>query len=68
VDTDGRLTMPGAIGKYLSENPDTPDTRTYFGAAREAVYQTVKGKMIDLGTAGYTGVYFIYLSPINYVF
>ena len=57
VDTDGRLAMTGAIRKYLGENPDAFDPRTYFGAAREAVYQIVKGKMIDFGTAGHAGDY-----------
>ncbi len=57
VDTDGRLAMTGAVRKYLSEHPDAFDPRTYFGAAREAVYQTVKGKMIDFGTAGHAGDY-----------
>jgi len=44
VDTDGRLAMTGAIRKYLAENPSEFDPRSYFGAAREAVYQVVKGK------------------------
>lgn len=57
VDTDGRLAMTGAVRKYLSENPDAFDPRTYFGAAREAVYQTVKGKMLDFGTNGHAGDY-----------
>jgi len=57
LDTDGRLAMTGAIRKYLGENPDAFDPRTYFGAAREAVYQTVKGKMIDFRTAGHAGDY-----------
>lgn len=57
VDTDGRLAITGAIRKYLGENPDAFDPRTYFGAAREAVYQIVKGKMIDFGTAGHAGDY-----------
>jgi len=57
VDTDGRLAITGAVRKYLGENPDAFDPRTYFGAAREAVYQTVKGKMIDFGTAGHAGDY-----------
>ncbi len=57
VDTDGRLAMTGAIRKYLSEHPDAFDPRSYFGAARDAVYQTVKGKMIDFGTAGHAGDY-----------
>lgn len=57
VDTDGRLAMTGAVRKYLSENPDAFDPRSYFGAARDAVYQTVRGKMIDFGTAGHAGDY-----------
>ncbi|OFW64077.1 MAG: fructose-1,6-bisphosphate aldolase, partial [Actinobacteria bacterium RBG_19FT_COMBO_36_27] len=57
VDTDGRLAMTGAIRKYLSEHLDAFDPRSYFGAAREAVYQSVKGKMIDFGTAGHAGDY-----------
>lgn len=57
VDTDGRLAMTGAVRKYLSEHLDAFDPRTYFGAAREAVYQMVKGKMIDFGTAGHAGDY-----------
>ncbi len=57
VDTDGRLAMTGAVRKYLSENLDAFDPRTYFGAAREAVYEVVKGKMIDFGTGGHAGDY-----------
>jgi fructose-bisphosphate aldolase class II len=57
VDTDGRLAMTGAIRKYLGEHLDAFDPRSYFGAAREAVYQIVKGKMIDFGTAGHAGDY-----------
>ena len=57
VDTDGRLAMTGAIRKFLAENPSEFDPRAYFGAAREAVYLTVKGKMIDFGTTGHAGDY-----------
>jgi fructose-bisphosphate aldolase class II len=57
VDTDGRLAMTGATRKFLAENPSEFDPRGYFGAAREAVYQVVKGKMIDFGTAGHAGDY-----------
>jgi len=57
VDTDGRLAMTGAVRKYLSEHLDVFDPRAYFGAAREAVYQIVKGKMIDFGTSGHAGDY-----------
>lgn len=57
VDTDGRLAMTGAVRKYLTENPDAFDPRTYFGKARQAVYEVVKGKMISFGTAGHAGDY-----------
>jgi len=57
VDTDGRLAMTGAVRQYLSEHLDAFDPRSYFGAAREAVYQIVKGKMIDFGTSGHAGDY-----------
>jgi fructose-bisphosphate aldolase class II len=57
VDTDGRLAMTGAIRRYLSQHPEVFDPRDYFGEARKAVYETVKGKMIDFGTAGHAGDY-----------
>ncbi|MBN2072554.1 MAG: fructose-bisphosphate aldolase class II [Actinobacteria bacterium] len=57
VDTDGRLAMTGAVRKYLAEHPDAFDPRKYFGEAREAVYQSVKGKMEGFGTAGHAGEY-----------
>jgi len=61
VDTDGRLAMTGAIRKFLSENPSEFDPRSYFGAAREAVYQVVKGKMLDFGSNGHASDY----SPVS---
>ncbi|MFO7928684.1 MAG: ketose-bisphosphate aldolase [Candidatus Humimicrobiaceae bacterium] len=57
VDTDGRLAMTGAVRKVLSEKPDVFDPRKYFGAAREAVYGVIKGKMIDFETAGHASDY-----------
>ncbi len=53
VDTDGRLAITGAIRKFFAENPSEFDPRTFFGAAREAVYQVVKSKMIAFGSAGH---------------
>ncbi len=61
VDTDGRLAITGAIRKYMYENPAAFDPRSYFGEARKAVYQTVKGKMEDFGTSGHAGEY----KPLN---
>jgi len=57
VDTDGRLAITGAIRKYMAEHTDVIDPRDYFGEARKAVYETVKSKMIDFGTAGHAGDY-----------
>jgi len=53
VDTDGRLAMTGAVRKVLAQTPDVFDPRKYFGAARQAVYEVVKGKMEDFGTTGH---------------
>ena len=57
VDTDGRLAMTGAIRSYLAQHTEAFDPRDYFGEARKAVYETVKSKMIDFGTAGHAGDY-----------
>ncbi|MBM3707339.1 MAG: fructose-bisphosphate aldolase class II [Actinobacteria bacterium] len=57
VDTDGRLAMTGAIRKFFAENPKEFDPRTFFGAARQAVYEVVKGKMIAFGSLGHAGDY-----------
>jgi len=57
VDTDGRLACTGAIRKYLADNPKVFDQRKYLGASRTAIYEVIKGKMIDLGTAGHAGDY-----------
>ena len=49
--------MTGAIRSYLAQHTEVFDPRDYFGEARKAVYETVKGKMIDFGTAGHAGDY-----------
>jgi len=53
VDTDGRLACTGAIRKFLWENPKIFDQRDYLGASRTAIYEIIKGKMINFGTAGH---------------
>jgi fructose-bisphosphate aldolase class II len=57
VDTDGRLAITGAIRKVLAEHPDKFDPRDYLKPAREALYELIKGKMVDFGTAGHAGDY-----------
>jgi len=59
VDTDGRLAITGAIRRYFAQHPEVFDPRDYFGEARKAVYETVKSKMIDFGTAGHSGDYVV---------
>jgi len=57
VDTDGRLAFTGNIRKYLFEHPEVFDQRKYLGAGRDGIYEVMKQKMIDYGTAGHAGDY-----------
>ena len=53
VDTDGRLAFTGAIRKYFAQNPAEFDQRKYLGEGRKGIYDVMKQKMIDFGTAGH---------------
>jgi len=57
VDTDGRLAFTGNIRKYLHEHPEVFDQRKYLGAGRTGIYEVMKQKMIDYGSAGHAGDY-----------
>lgn len=57
VDTDGRLAFTAAIRKCLAEHPEAFDQRKYLGAGRAAIYEVMKQKMIDFGTAGHANDY-----------
>ncbi len=57
VDTDGRIAITGAIRKVFSETPEKFDPRDYLKPAREALYELIKGKMMDFGTNGHAGDY-----------
>ena len=57
VDTDGRIAITGAIRKVFVETPEKFDPRDYLRPAREALYEVIKGKMIDFSTAGHAGDY-----------
>jgi fructose-bisphosphate aldolase class II len=53
VDTDSRMAMTGAIRKVFVETPDKFDPRDYLKPARDAIYELLKTKMVDFGTAGH---------------
>jgi len=57
VDTDGRLAYTGALRKFLAENPKEFDQRKYLGYGRTAIYNVIKSKMIDFGTANHAKDY-----------
>ena len=57
VDTDGRLAFTGYIRKYFAQNPKEFDQRKYLGEGRKGIYDVMKSKMIDFGTAGHSGDY-----------
>ncbi|MBO6126963.1 MAG: ketose-bisphosphate aldolase [Clostridia bacterium] len=48
IDSDLRLAITLAIKKFMAENPEKFDPRGYFGAAREAVCELVKNKILNV--------------------
>ena len=48
IDSDLRLTFTAALRKYLAENPGHFDPRQYLGAARAALQEMVKNKIIHV--------------------
>lgn len=57
VDTDTRLAITGAVRQILSENTSEFDPRAYLGEARTALYEVVKERMEQFGSAGRAGDY-----------
>lgn len=57
VDTDTRMAMTGAVRQVLYEKPATIDPREFMSAARDAVYEVVKSRMIAFGSAGHADDY-----------
>jgi fructose-bisphosphate aldolase class II len=57
IDTDGRLAFTAAIRKVFFEHPEVFDQRKYLGEGRQAIFQWVKSKMSDFGTAGHASDY-----------
>ena len=48
IDSDLRLDITLAIKKFMEENPEKFDPRNYLGLAREAVYNLVKRKILNV--------------------
>jgi fructose-bisphosphate aldolase class II len=57
VDTDLRLAMTASIREVFATNPKAFDPRDYLTPAKESVYEVVKSKMIDFGSAGHAQDY-----------
>jgi fructose-bisphosphate aldolase, class II len=53
IDSDGRIAVTGAIRQVLAERPEKFDPRDYLKPARQALYELIRKKMVELGTAGY---------------
>lgn len=52
IDTEIRQSFTGAVRKILADNPAEYDPRKIVGAAKEAMVETVRGKMRLFGCAG----------------
>lgn len=55
VDTDGRITMTGAIRKVFIEQPEKFDPRDYLKPAREALAKMITERMRAFSTANHAG-------------
>ncbi|GIN20290.1 MAG TPA: fructose-1,6-bisphosphate aldolase, class II [Bacillus bacterium] len=52
VNTENQIASSKRVREVLAENPDMYDPRKYLGPAREAIKETVMGKMRDFGSSG----------------
>ena len=48
IDSDLRLAITLAIKRFMNENPEKFDPRNYLGYARDAVYDLVKSKILNV--------------------
>ena len=49
--------MTGAIRKFLAENPEEFDPRSYLTLARDAMKDVIKSRMLSFGEVGNRGDY-----------
>ncbi|OKL37562.1 class II fructose-bisphosphate aldolase [Domibacillus mangrovi] len=52
VNTENQISSAKAVRETLAAKPEEYDPRKYLGPAREAIKETVKGKMREFGSAG----------------
>ncbi|MFS0645502.1 class II fructose-1,6-bisphosphate aldolase [Siminovitchia sp. 179-K 8D1 HS] len=52
VNTENQMSSAKRVREVLKDNPEMYDPRKYLGPAREAIKDTVKGKMRDFGSSG----------------
>ncbi|MBD8004441.1 class II fructose-1,6-bisphosphate aldolase [Bacillus norwichensis] len=52
VNTENQISSSKRVREVLAENPEMYDPRKYLGPAREAIKETVMGKMRDFGSSG----------------
>jgi len=52
VNTENQIASAKAVREVLAAQPEQYDPRKYLGPAREAIKETVQGKMREFGSAG----------------
>ncbi|MFC7391880.1 class II fructose-1,6-bisphosphate aldolase [Scopulibacillus cellulosilyticus] len=52
VNTENQISSAKAVREVLAEKPDLYDPRKYLGPARDAIKETVIGKMREFGSSG----------------
>ncbi|MBM7648339.1 fructose-bisphosphate aldolase class II [Bacillus ectoiniformans] len=52
VNTENQISSAKRVREVLAEKPNEYDPRKYLGPAREAIKETVKGKMQEFGSSG----------------
>ncbi|RFB17258.1 fructose-bisphosphate aldolase [Bacillus sp. HNG] len=52
VNTENQIASAKAVRETLAAKPDEYDPRKYLGPARDAIRETVKGKMREFGSSG----------------
>jgi fructose-bisphosphate aldolase, class II len=52
VDTENQVSATEVVRSFLIEKPNEYDPRIFLGPAREAIKNTVKGKMQEFGSSG----------------